>query len=90
MMRETIQTAATPERQVPPTASGAHARKDVNVRSAALTATKAYMAGEDRQRLIAEAAYFRAEQRGFLPGNELEDWLAAEIEVDTLFGDNER
>jgi hypothetical protein len=28
--------------------------------------------------LIAERAYFKAEQRGFAPGHELEDWLAAE------------
>ena len=31
---------------------------------------------------IAEAAYFRAERRGFAPGHELEDWLAAEDEVE--------
>jgi len=37
---------------------------------------------EVRRDLIAEAAYFRAEQRGFEPGHELEDWLAAEGEVD--------
>jgi hypothetical protein len=47
------------------------------------------IAGEDRRRLIAEAAYFRAEQRGFVPGRELEDWLAAEIEVDALLGDDD-
>ena len=33
-----------------------------------------------RQR-IAEAAYYRAQQRGFSPGYELEDWLAAEAEI---------
>lgn len=33
------------------------------------------------EQLIAEAAYFRAEQRGFAPGNELGDWLDAEAEV---------
>jgi len=38
---------------------------------------------ERRRALIAEAAYFRAERRGFEPGREAEDWLAAEIEVDT-------
>lgn len=43
-----------------------------------------FMAGEDRYRMIAEAAYFRAEQRGFAPGNEIDDWLAAELEVDAL------
>jgi hypothetical protein len=32
--------------------------------------------------MIAEAAYFRAERHGFTPGHELEDWLAAEQEVD--------
>ena len=35
----------------------------------------------DRQQLIALAAYFRAEARGFVPGRELEDWLAAEQEI---------
>jgi hypothetical protein len=34
-----------------------------------------------RQELIAEAAYFRAERRGFVPGFENEDWYAAEREV---------
>jgi hypothetical protein len=32
-------------------------------------------------RLISEAAYYRAQQRGFRPGEELEDWLRAEREV---------
>ena len=31
--------------------------------------------------MIAEAAYHRAEKRGFEPGHELEDWLAAEAQV---------
>jgi hypothetical protein len=31
--------------------------------------------------MIATAAYFRAEQRGFEPGHELEDWLHAEQQV---------
>jgi len=34
-----------------------------------------------RQRLIAEAAYYRAEKRSFAPGCELDDWLAAEAEI---------
>jgi hypothetical protein len=34
--------------------------------------------------MIAEAAYFRAEQRSFEPGRELDDWLAAQIDVDSL------
>jgi len=31
--------------------------------------------------MVAEAAYFRAEKRGFLPGFELHDWLEAEREI---------
>jgi len=31
--------------------------------------------------MIAEAAYFRAQKRGFLPGLEAQDWLDAEAEV---------
>jgi len=43
---------------------------------------------EDRQCMIAEAAYFRALGRGFVPGYELEDWLQAEEEINrTLKGD---
>lgn len=37
---------------------------------------------EERQRMIAETAYFRALQRGFSGGDAVEDWLAAEREVD--------
>jgi Protein of unknown function (DUF2934) len=36
----------------------------------------------DRWRRIALAAYLRAERRGFAGDAELEDWLAAEKEVD--------
>jgi hypothetical protein len=39
---------------------------------------------EARRALIAESAYLRAERRGFEPGHEDEDWLAAETEVDGL------
>lgn len=31
--------------------------------------------------MIAEAAYFHAEHRGFEPGHELDDWLAAENQI---------
>ena len=32
----------------------------------------------ERDQRIREAAYFNAQRRGFAPGGELEDWLAAE------------
>jgi hypothetical protein len=37
---------------------------------------------ERRRALIALAAYVRAERRGFAPGHEEADWLAAEAEID--------
>ncbi|HTV94633.1 MAG TPA: DUF2934 domain-containing protein [Steroidobacteraceae bacterium] len=37
---------------------------------------------EQRRNMIATAAYYRAERRHFEPGHELEDWLAAEADVD--------
>jgi len=36
---------------------------------------------DERERMIREAAYYRAERRGFAPGDEMSDWLAAESEV---------
>ncbi|MBV8878092.1 MAG: DUF2934 domain-containing protein [Gammaproteobacteria bacterium] len=45
---------------------------------------RAQVSAEARHALIAQAAYLRAERRGFVPGHETEDWLAAEAEVDAL------
>src|SRR5690606_12587122 len=40
------------------------------------------MSAEERHQMIARNAYFRAANRGWAPGGELDDWLAAEREVD--------
>lgn len=37
----------------------------------------------ERSRMIAEAAYYRAQNRGFESGDPVGDWLAAEREIDT-------
>ena len=39
-----------------------------------------------REQLISEAAYYKAEQRGFQPGNEMADWFEAETDVDRMLG----
>lgn len=39
---------------------------------------------EQRQQMISEAAYFKAEHRAFAGGDPLQDWLAAESEIDAL------
>jgi len=46
----------------------------------------------ERRAMIEMAAYLRAERRGFQPGHDVEDWLAAEAEVDARLAqaDNRR
>lgn len=48
----------------------------------AATGQRAAPSPEQRHAMIAEAAYYRAQRRGFAPGAELQDWLAAEAEID--------
>ena len=45
------------------------------------------VARPDLGALTAERAYFRAERRGFAPGQEFEDWLAAEREVAAMLAE---
>ena len=53
-------------------------------KAAAPAAAQPAVTAEVRRLMIAEGAYLRAERRGFEPGHETEDWLAAEAEVDAL------
>jgi hypothetical protein len=43
---------------------------------------------EEIRGMVAKAAYLRAERRGFAPGSEMDDWLAAEREIVTLLGES--
>lgn len=38
----------------------------------------------ERLRMIAEAAYYKAQRRGSLPGDSRQDWLEAEAEIDAM------
>lgn len=40
-----------------------------------------------RERMIAEAAYYRAEHRGFQGGDPQQDWLEAEAEINRLLSE---
>lgn len=44
---------------------------------------------EPRESRIAIAAYYRAQARGFAPGFEVEDWLAAEMQIDATTGNGD-
>lgn len=50
--------------------------------NAVVTRSSAYIEPEARDAMIAEAAYFRSAHRGFEPGHEVDDWLAAESDID--------
>jgi hypothetical protein len=73
MPREKSLPAATQRKRAP--------RKTLSIAQVQPVPTP-FVDPEQRAALIAEAAYFRAQGRGFAPGHETEDWLAAESEVD--------
>nr|MBA3848081.1 DUF2934 domain-containing protein [Planctomycetota bacterium] len=50
--------------------------------SAAKPAVATKPTAAERQRRIAEAAYFLAQRRGFASGSAVQDWLTAERNVD--------
>lgn len=74
MAREKSPTTASARKRAP--------RKTAKAVVPDKTVFNAFVGPEQRQALIAENAYFRAEKRGFAPGYETADWLAAEAEVD--------
>jgi hypothetical protein len=42
------------------------------------------ISAEERERMIAEAAYFKAESRGFEGGDPIQDWIEAETEINAV------
>lgn len=90
-MAETKDRRKTPRKATPkPDAKAAAPRKTTaEERSGALDSSstaagnspKPEQSPEEMRKQIEEAAYYRAKQRGFAPGYELEDWIQAESEV---------
>ena len=66
------------------TASATTAKKTTAAKSAVTSKKKMEVSPEQRYMMIAEAAYFRAEKRGFVGGNSAQDWVEAEAEIDQL------
>jgi hypothetical protein len=70
---------------VPPVASpAASTTPGIIADMASQIATERPIDPEVKWLMIAEAAYYYAEKRGFEPGHELEDWLEAEAGIDAL------
>jgi len=56
-----------------------------DLKSASTTQAQSALNEADRQKMIATAAYYLAERRGFNSGDEIKDWLEAEAEIDGWF-----
>jgi hypothetical protein len=56
-------------------------KKPTRVNGTPAAGTEALPGAKELYEMIREAAYYRAEKRGFSPGLEAEDWRAAEAEV---------
>jgi hypothetical protein len=69
---------------------GESATHDVQITESQLEQREIPSFSDSREARIAEAAYWRAERRGFAPGHELDDWLHAEREVDAQRNDVQR
>lgn len=71
-------SATTPK---PDSQAGAPRKASMPASASSSGSVRADVSSEETRRQIAEAAYFRAKERGFAPGHELEDWIEAESEV---------
>lgn len=67
--------------QAKSTPEAAEARRP---RAARKAAAKKFATPEERYQMIAHAAYFLAERHGFSSGRALDDWIAAEKEIDSM------
>jgi len=78
--------APAPAKTVNAPAIEKHAGKHTETAASApkKSAKKASVTPEQRYRMIQEAAYYRAEQRGFATGHEAEDWNASEAQIDAM------
>jgi hypothetical protein len=86
VVKEIPKVSKADEKVAPTAPAGTGAKPPTaRVRKMAAKAPARVTISEDvRRGMIAEGAYLRAERRGFAPGYEEEDWLAAEAEVDAL------
>ena len=71
-------TSAAPK---PDSKAGAPREAVSEQRGAPMSNIRADLSPEETRHLIAVAAYYRAKERGFEPGHELEDWVEAESEI---------
>jgi hypothetical protein len=67
------------KKERPPSTPGTKSQPETVAEQTILSITP-----EQRYQMIAEAAYYRAERRGFIIGDTAQDWLDAEVEIDRI------
>ncbi len=79
-------TTATPAKAAGKTQKAAPAKTRLSTQPErkATSGVAATLPTAERQRMIAEAAYYLSQRRGMAPGNPHQDWLQAEAEIDAL------
>jgi hypothetical protein len=87
MPTPTVTTTRRVTRKPPATAPVAAKVKPGRIaRRSAQSAQQSVVDAETRRTMVAEAAYYCAEKRGFAPGGELQDWLEAEAQIQARLG----
>ena len=77
-------TAAAPKAAPSAALKKAPAKAAISKVKATPSAVRPEVSAEQRHNYIEVAAFYVAQRRGFAPGNPLDDWATAEIEVDQL------
>ena len=79
-----IKTQATTATPTQMRKTGESTLIDASKPNSILKSSATPIAPETRRLMVAEAAYYIAENRGFESGREAEDWLLAEKQIETV------
>ncbi len=80
-LTKTQTTTALP---TPMRKAGQSTSNDASKPNSILKSSATPITPETRRLMVAEAAYYIAENRGFESGHEVEDWLLAEKQIETV------
>ena len=80
-------TPVASARKKAPAKKPASAKKTAAKVSTRKSSTSPGVTPEERWHMIAVAAYYRAEKRGFVGGNPADDWMHAEEEIDAMLSE---
>jgi hypothetical protein len=81
--KSAVKAAPSAAKTVAKNASAAAKKPATSAKRASAGATKTSFTPQERYRMIAEAAYYRAERHSFM-GDPVQDWIEAEREINTM------